>query len=128
MSSQTDEAGHQLLLQVLPDTQIALCRWSGPMTLEDRVKCRQQMVEFCNSQNVDNLLIDGREQRSRTDIVDSYDFAKDVPEEMYGLNIAVVHRPDDESLRFIETVAFNRGAQTRAFTDYDAALRWLESL
>ncbi len=98
------------------------------MTLADRVQCRQQMVEFCNVQSVDNLLIDGREQQSRTDIVDSYEFAKDVPREMHGLNIAFVHRPDDESLRFIETVAFNRGANTRAFTDYDAALRWLESL
>jgi hypothetical protein len=128
MSSKPDEQDVPYTLEVLDGTEIAVCRWSGPIALEDRIACRQAMVEFCNSKNVDNLLIDGREQQSRTDIVDSYDFAKDVPEEMFGLNIAVVHRQEDESLRFIETVAFNRGAQTRAFTDYDSALRWLESL
>ena len=86
------------------------------------------MVQFCEAHGVRDLIIDGRDQFSETDILDSYDFGSEVPVELRGLRIAVVHRSDDDSLRFIETVAFNRGAMTRAFLDLDEARRWLESL
>ncbi|MDJ0910473.1 MAG: hypothetical protein QNI99_14845 [Woeseiaceae bacterium] len=86
------------------------------------------MKKFCEERGVRCVIIDGREQQSETGIVDAYEFGAEVPVEMQGLTLAVVHRPDDEALKFIETVANNRGSRTRAFQDFEAARAWLESL
>ena len=115
-------------LDILQGTDIAVFRWVGPITLEDRRQNTHRMREFCEQRGLRRVIIDGREQQSETDIVDSYEFGAAVPTEMPGLTLAVVHRPDDESLKFIETVAYNRGSRTRAFQDFEAARAWLESL
>ena len=128
MPAVQDDKDSRYTLSIIPDSSIALFRWTGPITLQDRNENRRRMVEFCKEKGVHRLIVDGREQESKTDIVDSYEFAKDVPMEMRGLTIAVVHRTDDESLPFIETVAFNRGSGTRAFLSFDEARTWLSSL
>jgi hypothetical protein len=112
---------------MIPGTDIAVFHWVGPITLEDRQQNAKRCVEFCASRNVRRIIIDGRDQVSETDIMDSFGFAKDVPTEMAGLRMAVVYRPEDKALKFIETVAFNRGARTRSFVDFDAAKAWLAS-
>ena len=128
MSAQGAETKVNYTLEVLADIDAAVFRWVGPISLEDRQNNTHLMSEFCKRNGVSKIIVDGREQISQTDVIDSYDFAKDVPWEMKGLTIAVVHRPDDESLPFIETVAFNRGSRTRAFTDYEEAVAWMRSL
>ncbi len=115
-------------LEILKGSDIAVFRWVGPISLQDRRNNTRRMREFCSQQGVTRIIIDGREQLSQTDIVDSYEFAAEVPSQLPGLTLAVVHRPDDESLKFIETVAYNRGSRTRAFQDFEAARAWLESL
>jgi len=115
-------------LDILPDSQIALFHWSGPITLTDREQNRRIMAEFCKRHGVRNIIVDGRDQVSKTGIFDSFYFAQGVPREMHGLRIAVVHRSDDEALPFIEMVASNRGSHTRAFLNFDEARAWLESL
>ena len=120
-----DEASYTI--EVIPGTGIALFHWVGPITLDDRFNNLELMSKFCASNNVRDLIIDGRDQESRTSVSDGYDFGSRVPEAFRGLRVAVVHRPDDESLRFIETVAFNRGSQTRAFMDVGAARAWLDA-
>jgi len=125
MNADTTKASYTL--DLIPGTDIVLFRWIGPITFDDRLHNAERMASYCRKKGVNRLLIDGTGQDSETDIVDSYEFGSKVPEEMSGLTIAVVHRPDDESLKFIETVAFNRGAQTRAFESVDEARAWLES-
>lgn len=117
----------QVTLSTLPDSDIAVFRWVGPITAEDREGNLKRVAEYCNEHNLSKLLIDGRKQENRTGIMDSYTFGASVPEALKGLIVAVVHRPDDETLEFIETVAFNRGSGTKAFTNYDDALAWLEA-
>ena len=114
-------------LNLIPGTNIALFHWVGPISLDDRKQNARRMAEFCNSNGVTQVIIDGRDQISETDIIDAYEFGKDVPIDMRGLAIAVVHRVDDQSLKFIETVAFNRGARSQSFHDLEAARDWLES-
>lgn len=115
-------------LEVLPGTRIARFHWSGPIRTEDRHENVRRMVEFCREREIQHLLIDGRDQEAVSGTVDDFDFAKEVPTEMQGLCIAVVHRQDDEALPFIETVAFNRGGNTQSFVRIETALEWLESL
>ena len=124
----SDDIEPRYTLELIPGTRIALFHWFGPITYADRELNLQRMSDFCREHGVDCILIDGRDQQSETDIVDSYDIGSNVPEVMSGLNIAVVHRPDDKSLQFIETVAFNRGGHTRSFEDLRSARAWLESI
>jgi hypothetical protein len=119
-----DEADYTL--EVLPGGKIARFHWRGPITANDRRDNVRRMVEFCKARRIQCLLIDGRDQLPVGPIVDNFDFGSSVPIEMRGLRIAVVHRPDDEALPFIETVAFNRGGNTQSFVDTDTALEWLE--
>ena len=124
----SDKSEPRYTLELVPGTRIALFHWIGPITFADRELNVERMTNFCKSQDVDRIIIDGRDQLSETDIVDSYDFGASVPEAMRGLHIAVVHRADDKSLQFIETVAYNRGGATRSFEDLESAKAWLESL
>lgn len=114
-------------LALIPDTEIALFHWSGPITLADRRENTRRMAQFCESHGVRRLIIDGRDQLSKTGTIDSFAFGKEVPSEMRGLIVAVVHRSDDKSLRFIETVASNRGSFTRSFLTIEEARAWLET-
>ena len=127
MSDDSTSTDVQVTLTTMPDGETALFHWVGPITADDRVKNLSEMTNYCSENNLSKLLIDGREQDNRTGVMDSYAFGATVPEAFKGLTVAVVHRPDDETLAFIETVAFNRGSGTKAFTDYDDAVAWLET-
>ena len=115
-------------LTVIPETDIALFRWVGPITLEDRVKNLERMADFCNANDLRKILIDGRKQESETDLLDAFDFGTRVPSAFSRLWAAIVYRPGDESLKSIETIAFNRGASTRAFANFSDAEAWLVSV
>ena len=127
MSDSTENADANYTLAVIPETDIVLFHWVGPIGFEDRERNLVRMSEFCKEVNLHKLLIDGRDQENRTDLLDSHEFGQQVPEAFQGLLVAVVHRADDDTLKFIETVAFNRGSGTKAFTDFDEARSWLIS-
>lgn len=124
LASSVDDASYTL--EVMPGGQIARFHWRGPITTRDRRDNVRRMVDFCRDRHIQCLLIDGRDQEPVGPIVDNFDFGSTIPVEMRGLRIAVVHRPDDEALPFIETVAFNRGGNTQSFVDTERALEWLE--
>lgn len=113
---------------ILPKSDIALFHWAGPITYRDRMENLTRITDFCRSHAVHKLIIDGRDQQSETGVVESFQFAEEVPKAFVGLRVAVVRRADDDALEFIETVASNRGSFTRPFLDFDEAREWLESL
>lgn len=124
------DSGRELTytIDLLPGTDIALLHCSGPVTLEDRINSIDVIRDFCRENAVYKVIIDGRDQDSKTSTLEAYEFGARVSTALRGLWMAVVHRPDDDSLRFIETVAFNRGSGTKAFDDLDQARAWLDSL
>ena len=115
-------------LKIIPESDIAVFHWAGPITYRDRLENLDRMSDFCRDKAVHKLIIDGRDQQSQTGVVESFQFAEAVPKAFMGLRVAVVRRADDDSLEFIETVASNRGSFTRSFLDIDEAREWLESL
>lgn len=115
-------------INLIPNTDIALFHWVGPIAVQDRFKNLDVMADFCRERGLRKLIIDGRDQVSRSAEIDSFDFGAAVPTAFSGLNVAVVHRPDDDTLKFIETVAFNRGSGTKAFVDIHQARSWLEAI
>ena len=114
-------------LEMIPDSDIAVFTWRGPITLADRKNNAKLMARFCAEHGTHRLIVDGRQQVPRTSTLEAFEFGQSVPVELNGLCIAVVYRQDDEALPFIETVAHNRGSCTKAFLDFDDARNWLES-
>jgi|TARA_B100001964_G_C14089457_1_gene534132 DNA gyrase/topoisomerase IV subunit B len=97
------------------------------ITLEDRRKNRKRIVEFCQQEGVTRVIIDGRDQESKTSITETFSFGAEVPEEMRGIAVAIVYRPGDQALPFIDTVAANRGSTTKSFLFMEEARAWLEA-
>ncbi len=114
------------VLTIIPDTRIALFRWSGPITFEDRMKNVERMALFCSENNINHLLVDLSKQESNTGIMKMFELGASVPKLLGGIKIAVVCQPTDTSSEFGETVAANRGANSRLFATIDDAQRWLE--
>ena len=123
----TDSDESSYTIDMIPGTQIALFHWIGPITLDDRRNNVDIITRFCRLNGVNDVIIDGRDQESKTSTMESFNFGSEVPAGFRGLRLAVVHRPDDDSLQFIEAVAGNRGSATKAFLDIDEARAWLES-
>ena len=123
----TDSEKPSYTIERIPGTNIALFHWTGPITLEDRRNNRDVITEYCRQHHIKDVIIYGRDQESRTNTMESFNFGSEVPAGFRGLRLAVVHRPDDDSLQFIEAVAGNRGSATRAFLDIAEAQAWLES-
>lgn len=128
MTSDMGDKAATYTIDLIPNTDIALFHWIGPITVQDRFRNLNVMSNFCREQGLRKLIIDGRDQVSRTGEIGSFNFGTAVPTAFSGLNVAVVHRPDDDTLKFIETVAFNRGSGTKAFVDIHQAQSWLEAI
>ena len=114
-------------LEIIPDTRIALFCWTGPITLEDREENRHCVMQFCQENSLDQLIIDTRQEINKTRTMQMFDFAAAIPKRMRGLHIAVIRNADDVEIQFGEAVAVNRGATLRAFLTLEDAQRWLEA-
>jgi hypothetical protein len=113
-------------LSILPGERIVLSRFSGPITVEDRVRNRRDTLQFCQERGIDKVLVDMRGQESLSDTMEIFGFGATTPETTRGFRIAIVYDPGDGDARFIGTVAANRGANIRLFHIFDQALEWLE--
>jgi len=112
-------------LKVIPNTRIALFCRSGPITLEDRKKHVEVMAQFCREHDISQLIVDTRQQASEMTTTEMYDLGAVIPELMRGIHIAVVCQPSDRATQYGETVAANRGADSRSFHTIEGAKAWL---
>ena len=114
-------------LKILPNTKIAIYCWSGEMTLKDREDSRHHVMQFCQENSINQVILDTRQEINKTRTMQMFDFAAAIPERMRGLRIAVIRQADDEEIKFGENVAINRGANLRTFLTLEDAQRWIES-
>ena len=112
-------------LSIIPGTRIALFIWVGPITLDDRERNRKEIVAFCQKEGVKNVIIHGLHQEPQTGLMQDFGFGEELPTEMRGFNIAIVRSREDKTLKFIDNVAANRGANTKSFHTLEEAQVWL---
>jgi len=113
-------------LTIIPGTRIALFRCSGPVEFEDRMRNVERMAQFCDENSIKHLIVDIRQQESKTTTVQMFDLGTSVPKVLRAIRIAVVCQSSDREAQFGETVAANRGARSRSFTTVEEAQKWLE--
>ena len=112
-------------LKIIPDTRIAFFCWHGPISLDQRLKNRNRVVDFCKRNNLRRLLVDVRQHDNITSFMELFEFGESFPRAAGGLKTAVVRDPSDADIEFVENVASNRGAFSRCFENIEEAQSWL---
>lgn len=118
-------------VQIIPIREFLRTDVSGVVDLKASRELLKGLVAACSRNNVDRILIDGREASSNASTVDVWTLANDLGS--LGVSrehrVALLNRPKDEFDRgaFLELCATNRGYQLRAFRDFEEAFAWLTS-
>lgn len=113
-------------LTIIAGTRIALFRSIGPIKFENRMKNIERIARFCNRNNIKHLIVDISQQISDAGTTQMFELGRSVPVVLKGIKIAIVCQASDGETQFGETVAANRGALSRSFTNIEEAQRWLE--
>lgn len=116
-------------LRVIPINEFLRTDVSGEVDLKASRELLKGLMDICVRENLDRILIDGREASSHASTVDVWTLANDLGS--LGVSreyrVAVLNRPKDDfdRMAFLELCATNRGYQLKAFRDFEAAFTWL---
>ena len=95
----------------------------GQATIEDFKEARDRVVQIQETRGTGDVIVDLREVMIAPPTMDIFQFASELP---IQLRIAMVFSEDtQEDIRFLETVAFNRGRNINMFDNEPDALNWL---
>ncbi len=113
-------------LTIIPDTQIALFCWSGPITLKDREKNLERLPQFCSENGISQVIVDTRQQVHMLGMTETFEFGVLLSKAMRGIQFAIVRHSSDVEVEFVDAVAASRRAHCRSFVTLEEAQRWLE--
>lgn len=104
---------------------------TGNRTLETVLAITRDCVAACITNKTTKLLIDVCKLEGRLKTLDAYNVADQYFPKIEDLNIitqcAIIDLKEfEESYRFFENVAVNRGFNLRIFSDPDEAIAWLK--
>jgi hypothetical protein len=115
-------------LEMVPDSKIALFRWVGPITLEDRLSNLRMIEEFASQHDVHGVIADAREEISQLSSLQMFEFASKIPELSPSVKWAVVLQRGDEETIFAGGIAAAEGAPIQLFETIEEAKAWLEAM
>ena len=103
---------------------------TGTRNLEAVLAAAKEIMEACTKHGTSEVLIDVRKLEGRLGTLDAYDlptkYFPKLRDEGVLTKAAIVDLKEFEnSYRFLETVAANRGYNLRIFGDIDEAMKWL---
>lgn len=118
-------------IRYLEADDIVQLRTDGVYELDGEIDTLKLLAARLKEHNCHKLLIDHRQTRVVTKILDSYDRPQ-LYEKLWGdrtsvrsIRSAIVFSEITEDYRFLENVVRNRGWDMSIFDDYDAAREWL---
>jgi len=112
-------------VQHLSDEKVIEVRHWGDVSADDARAARQATEGLIEATGIQDVLVDLREVERFLDTVEIYEFAADFRNNM---RIAMLHgcgQPIAEDLKFLETVAVNRGNDLSMHASREDALTWL---
>jgi hypothetical protein len=94
---------------------------------DDLSQSLELALQIANDQGLNKIMVDATRQTSLPSIMPLYSFASELSRRACGLKHAIiVAEQSRKDMRFIETVAGNRGAIIQIFSSRDDALSWLQ--
>jgi hypothetical protein len=108
------------------DLQIIHVDSYGDVTAEDLLVSIEAVMRIHKEQGITRVFVDATKETSLPSTFPSFDVGSKMAAAVRTIRIAVLGNPAlAEDLRFIETVALNRGATIKVFYSREAALAWL---
>ena len=88
-----------------------------------------ELVDFLNEHNCNKCLFDYRKGSFEIDVWTAYNRPKIAKELKFPIDVkvAAVYMDITEDISFNETVFRNQGYSVRAFTDFEEAVKWLNT-
>lgn len=120
----------KLSMQEKPHYLHVIC--SGEFEPDAFIDACREALAFASENRIAAVVIDGRTLTGEfISIIDRFKIGEEFARLQHGLpfisRVAVIgNEPLVDPGRFAETVAVNRGAFGRVFTDMEKAIRWLE--
>lgn len=99
----------------------------GETDLDENIQVGEKALQVAINNQIMNILIDVTGITSEASIIDLFTSTKYHAETAKVKPLAAIYGRQDQKreLEFIETVGINRGMPIKAFTDRNAALKWL---
>jgi len=116
-------------VRIIPIREFLKTNVSGEVDLDVSRQLLKELMAVCAQEDIDRVLIDGREAHSHVNAVEVWTLAQEM--DSLGVSrthrVAVVAQPKDDFDRtaFFELCATNRGYQLKAFREFEAAMTWL---
>ncbi|MBU8922073.1 MAG: hypothetical protein KOO63_09670 [Bacteroidales bacterium] len=108
------------------DLQIIQVDSYGDVNAEDLKKSLETVFKIRQEQGLTRVLVDATRETSLPSTPRVFEFGSQLAELLRGMKFALATSPEtDRDLRFLVTVAINRGAQVSVFDSVDDALVWL---
>ncbi len=113
--------------EYLKDKDIVLVKTSGIYNLTKEIESAKEMVSKLKEHNCNRCLIDHRDSKIISPIVDVYNRPKEYTKigVERSLITAIVFKKLNDDLQFYEEICQSRGWNIAVFDDYDAAITWL---
>ena len=108
------------------DLQIIQIESYGEVSAEDLKESFETVAKFRQERGLTRVFVDATKEISFPSAFPVLEFGTELAKTFRGVKFAVVTSPKtNPDVRFLETVAVNRGAQVHVFGSADAALAWL---
>jgi len=113
---------------ILEDLGIIEVRSFGDVSAEDWQKSVDTVMELVRSRGMTKVLVDSLDLVSMPRTWTLYEFGNLLAATKFPASVkiaAAIQGPLREDLKFVETVATNRGRQMKVFGSIDEAIAWL---
>jgi hypothetical protein len=98
----------------------------GVISIEDLRTSMRRVAELHKEQGLNKVFVDATKETAFPPTVPTFEFGTELAQAMIDLRIAVITSEKMKNvIRFLETVAQNRGAQVQIFDSEEAAFDWL---
>jgi argininosuccinate lyase len=114
-------------VSIIEDQKIIKVDSFGVIKIEDLRNSMQEVARIHKEQGLNRVFVDATKETEFPSELSAYEFGTEMAESMMDIKIAVITSQKMKNIiRFLETVAQNRGAQLQIFDAEDEALAWLK--
>ena len=115
------------IIELNPEKRIIEIRSYGTVEVGDIENSIKLITKINEQSGVDKVLVDTTEQESMPSTFREFSIFSELPRNIFRVALlANQEQPTFEDIRFVETVAQNRGIQMQVFNTRKEALEWLE--
>ncbi len=114
------------IIELNPEKRIIEIRSYGTVEGGDIENTIKLITKINEQSGVDKVLVDTTEQESMPSTFREFSIFSELPRIFRIALLANQDQPTAEDIRFVETVARNRGIQMKIFNTRKEALEWLE--